>query len=146
MADLEALITRHDIECVLIQFARAMDARDWPALLEILTPDATADFGQGIVESPQAIVGVIRSYLETCGPTQHLLGNLLVERDGDQAKSCCYVSDTHLGGGAGAHLTFCTLGDYHDVWRRMDGRWRLAQRRKYNHGFVGTMDVFTRSA
>ncbi len=146
MTDLETILTRYDIERALIQFARAMDARDWPVLLGILTEDATADFGQGAVEGPQAIVGVIRSYLDACGPTQHLLGNLLVERDGDWAESRCYVSDMHLGAGANAHLTFCTLGDYHDRWRLMDGRWRLAERRKHNHGFVGSMDVFAKPA
>ena len=146
MLELEAMFTRYEIERELIKFARGMDARDWPGLKAILTEDAIADYGQGLVQGAEAVVGVIQSYLETCGPTQHLLGNLLVERDGDSAFSHCYVSDMHLGAGANAHLTFCTLGDYHDRWVLIDGRWRLAERRKDNRGFVGTMDVFAKPA
>ena len=144
MSELEAMATRYAIERELIKFARGMDARDWAGLATILTEDATADYGQGELHGPDAIIGVIQSYLEACGPTQHLLGNLLVERDGDSAISHCYVCDTHLGAGANAHLNFRTLGDYHDRWRLIDGRWRLAERRKDNKGFVGTMDVFAK--
>lgn len=146
MSELEAMLARYAIERELIKFARGMDSRDWAGLKAILTEDATADYGQGILQGPEAVIGVIRSYLEACGPTQHLLGNLLVERDGDTAISQCYVSDIHLGAGANAHLTFCTLGDYHDRWTLIDGRWRLAERRKDNRGFVGTMEVFAKSA
>ena len=71
----------------LIRFARAMDARDWDALLAILTPDASGELGEGPLASPGAIVGTIRRYLEPCGPTPHLRGNLLVEVDGDRAES-----------------------------------------------------------
>ena len=146
MSELEAMATRYAIERELIKFARGMDARDWAGLKAILAEDATADYGQGDLHGPEAIIGVIRSYLEACGPTQHLLGNLLVERDGDTAISHCYVCDTHLGLGAHAELNFRTLGDYHDTWKLIDGRWRLAERRKDNKGFVGTMDVFAKPA
>ena len=93
--------------------------------------------GRGLRErevfaTPDAVIGCIRHYLDKCGPTQHLLGNLLVEVDGDHATSQCYVSDMHLGTGDKAHVTFSTLGDYHDQWRRMldvhlDGGFHLAQ-------------------
>lgn len=60
-----------------------MDARDWAGLAAILTEDATADYGQGDQHGPDAIVGVgFAALSEVCGPTQHLLGNLLVEQDG----------------------------------------------------------------
>jgi len=144
LSELEAMLARYAIERELIKFARGMDARDWAGLKTILTEDAIADYGQGDLHGPDAIIGVIRSYLEVCGPTQHLLGNLLVEREGDSAISHCYVSDMHLGAGANAHLKFCTLGDYHDCWKLIDGRWRLAARRKDNRGYCGTLDVFAK--
>jgi SnoaL-like domain len=150
MFELEAMLARYAIEKELIKFARGMDSRDWAGLKAILTEDATADYGQGLLQGPDAVVGVIRSYLEICGPTQHLLGNLLVEwngeRDGASAISHCYVSDMHLGAGANAHLTFCTLGDYQDRWKLIDGRWRLAGRRKDNRGHFGTLEVFAKPA
>ena len=40
------------------------------------------------------------------------------------------------------HITFVTLGDYHDQWRRVDGAWKLCHRTKLNRGHVGSFDVF----
>lgn len=142
--DLEMLIAEREITVRLVRFARAMDERDWPVCLEILTPDATAEFGTGRLEGAEAIVSQIRGYLDACGPTQHLLGSILVDVDpaGDRAASRAYVSDTHLGRGTRSDLTFSTLGDYHDAWVCTDGEWRLAHRLKHSHAVLGTFDVF----
>ena len=139
---LEALLAEREIARALTRLARAMDERDWDTLLAILADDATGDLGEGPLSSPQEIVGTIRRYLDACGPTQHLLGNLLVDVDGVVARSRCYVSDMHLGRGEAAGLTFATLGDYHDHWRRIDGQWRLAHRVKRQRGYFGDMAVF----
>lgn len=141
---LEALLAEREIARALTRLARAMDERDWDTLLAILADDATGDLGEGPLSSPQEIVGTIRRYLNACGPTQHLLGNLLVDvdSDGDGAQSRCYVSDMHLGRGEAAGLTFATLGDYHDRWRRIDGQWRLAHRVKRQRGYFGSFTVF----
>ena len=45
-----------------------------------------------------ALVALMRSFLDDCGPTQHLLGNLTVEVDaGSEAHSRCYVSGSAPG-------------------------------------------------
>ena len=72
----------------------------------------------------EAIVNLLRSFLDACGPTQHLLGNVLIEVQGDRASSRAYVSDMHLGSGVTEGQTFSTLGDYHDEWRLVG--WVLA--------------------
>jgi hypothetical protein len=140
--NLQTLLAEREIQRALSQFAWAMDERNWECLATILTEDAKADMGAGPLDGRDAIISSIRRYLDVCGPTQHLLGNLLIEVDGDTARSRCYVSDMHLGAGPKAHLTFCTLGDYHDRWQKIDGRWRMVERRKYNHAHVGTLGVF----
>lgn len=139
---LDLLLTEREIARALTRFARAMDERDWDTLLAILADDATGELGEGSLASPAEIVGTIRRYLDACGPTQHLLGNLLVEVDGERAQSRCYVSDMHLGQGTAAGETFATLGDYHDSWRRVAGEWRLTHRIKRNRGHVGSFAVF----
>jgi hypothetical protein len=83
----------------------------------------------------------MRSFLDDCGPTQHLLGNLLVEVSGTEAQSRCYVADLHLGRGANAHLTFQTLGEYRDRWQRRAGTWWLTERIKVNRAHVGSFAV-----
>ena len=67
---------------------------------------------------------VMRSFLDKCGPTQHLLANLAIDVHGPRAASRCYVSDLHVGAGEKSHLIFSTLGEYGDDWRRVDGRRR----------------------
>jgi hypothetical protein len=105
--------------------------------------NAGADFGLGPVSGRSAVVAVMRSFLDDCGPTQHLLGNLVIDVDnsGTSATSRCYVSDMHVGAGARSHQTFSTLGEYHDEWRRVGGRWWLVYRRKLNRALLGSIDV-----
>lgn len=139
--DLETLIAERDIARAIHRFARAMDERDWVALDGVLQQDASADLGMGVVHGRAAIVSFIRSFLDDCGPTQHLIGNLEVEVDGDRATSRCYVSDMHKGAGAKAHLTFSTLGEYHDSWMRRDSKWWMVHRRKLNRAQLGAIEV-----
>ena len=134
-------IDERAIERALIEFARAMDDRDWDALAAILDEDATGEFGTGLLTGSAAIIELIRSYLNNCGATQHLLGNVIVDVDGDRATSRAYVRDLHLSK-HDPSTTFHTLGDYHDRWERRDGQWRLVERIKDNRGTVGSLEVF----
>ena len=138
---LEMLLAEREIYRALVRVARAMDERDWGALDPIVRADATADLGLGQVKGREAIVGVMRSFLDDCGPTQHLLGNVMIEVDGDSARSSCYVSDMHKGTGDKAALTFSTLGEYHDRWQREGGTWRMTHRTKLNRAHIGDIGV-----
>jgi ketosteroid isomerase-like protein len=132
-----------DIQRALILFARAMDDRDWATMAEILTEDAEGDFGTGRVVGSAAIIGLIRGYLDNCGPTQHLLGDVVVDVAGDTATSKAYIRDVHLNATADPAVRFYTLGDYHDTWHRSgDGRWLLTERIKANRGYVGPLEIF----
>ncbi|MDX1735566.1 MAG: nuclear transport factor 2 family protein [Halioglobus sp.] len=143
--DLSALLAERAIERNIYAFARAMDQRDWPNLQALLAPDATADFGAGEVAGRVEIVAYIGSFLDNCGATQHLIGNVVVDVDGDRATSLAYVSDMHLGTGAGSELFFTTLGEYRDDWVARDGSWLLQRRVKDNRATLGSMDVFAPS-
>ncbi|WP_319430407.1 nuclear transport factor 2 family protein [Mycobacterium sp. RTGN5] len=45
-------------------------------------------------------------------PTQHLIGNVLVDSTQTTATSTCYVQDLHTGRGELTDQTFSTLGEY----------------------------------
>ena len=133
------------MERTLILFARAMDERDWAAMSEILAEDAQGDFGTGRLQGSAAIVEMIRGFLDSCGPTQHLVGNVVIDVDGDAATSRAYIHDVHLSSGADPATRFYTLGDYRDTWRRRaDGSWCLTERVKSNRAYIGSLDVFAR--
>lgn len=141
---IDELLAEREITRALIAFARGMDERDWDAVRAQMFDDATAELGAGPLEGSAAIAESIRGYLDACGPTQHLLGNVVVDVDlaAGTATSKAYVSDVHLGRGARRDLTFSTLGDYHDTWELDGERWRIRHRTKLNRGVIGSMDVF----
>ncbi|RDI19399.1 SnoaL-like protein [Rhodococcus sp. AG1013] len=141
--DLELLLAEREIARAVIRFARAMDDRDWPVLHEIMLPDATAELGTGTLHGPGGVEASIRSFLDDCGPTQHLLGNMLIDVDlaAGTATSRTYVTDLHLGVGDKQGLSFSTLGDYHDEWRLTDGVWRMSHRTKHMRGTQGDISV-----
>ncbi|MGW0172694.1 nuclear transport factor 2 family protein [Rhodococcus sp. NPDC003322] len=138
---LDDLLAERAITRALTLIARAMDDRAWEALDHLVLPDATANLGTGELDGRVEMVASIRSFLDACGPTQHLLGNVVVDVDGDTATSRAYVSDLHLGTGERAGVTFQTLGDYHDTWVRRGDAWLLARRVKLSRGHVGSFAV-----
>jgi 3-phenylpropionate/cinnamic acid dioxygenase small subunit len=137
----ERISDERAIERALIRLARAMDDRDWAQVSEIIAEDATGDLGTGTLKGSAAIIELVRSYLDNCGATQHLLGNILVDVSGDHATSRAYVHDLHLSSHS-PERTFHTLGDYHDRWERRSGEWRLIERIKHNRASVGSLEVF----
>jgi hypothetical protein len=139
--DKDTISDERDIERALIRLARAMDDRDWAQVSEIIADDATGDLGTGPLEGCAAIIALVRGFLDNCGTTQHLLGNILVDVSGDHATSRAYVHDLHLSK-TDPELTFHTLGDYHDRWERRCGQWQLVQRIKDNRASVGSLEVF----
>ena len=143
-AELDELRAERQIARNLMAFARGMDARDWTAVRSLMVDDAVGEFGRGAEVGADRIVESIREFLDVCGPTQHLLGNIVVDVDLDHgtATSHAYVSDMHLGAAAGSDLTFSTLGEYHDTWRSVDGSWMLTHRVKDSRAVLGSFDVF----
>lgn len=139
---IETLLAEREIYRQLVRFARAMDERDWDTLAAISAADIRAEFGTGEVVGVDALVDLIRSYLDNCGTTQHLLGNVLIDVAGDTAKSESYVSDMHLAKDERRDIRFRTLGNYSDSWVRRDGQWLLCRRVKNNRATVGSMEVF----
>lgn len=138
---IDSLLAEREIYRCLVRFARAMDQRDWQALDAIILPDATADLGMGLIHGRAEIIAFMRSFLDECGPTQHLLANVMIDVEGDTARSSCYVSDMHKGTTGKSGLTFATLGEYHDDWVRDDGAWRMRHRTKHNRAHIGDITV-----
>ena len=141
---LEDLLAEREIQRTLFKVARGMDERDWTGLVELFWPDATAEIGTGPLAGSAAIIATFRRFLDVCGPTQHLLRNVLIDVEGDEARSSAYVFDRHLGLVEKARLTFATLGEYQDEWRKHEGLWRISHRRKLNHASVGDISIFQR--
>ena len=104
--------------------ADLLDTKDWPGLAATLTDDVVA-YGRA---GPVDVVARVRSHLDVCGATQHLLGNIRVDVDGDGARTRSYFRAFHVGRGERADATYECLGEYRDEWRRGPSGWLLAGR------------------
>lgn len=143
--NLEILTAEREIYRQLVKFARAMDDRDWDTIKSLTTDDLIADYGiidMDEIQGNIAAIEFIRSYLDHCGTTQHILGNILIEVVGDKATSQSYVSDMHLSRNEDSDIYFRTLGNYSDKWSKVDGTWLMTHRTKNNRAKIGSLDVF----
>ncbi len=94
----------------------------------MFTDDVEMDFEAWVQQGLESVRKTIRSYLDGCGPSQHLLGNYRIELDSDRASSKCYCRVMHFGKGAHTGKTYETWIEYADELVRMPQGWRSARR------------------
>jgi hypothetical protein len=112
----------------LSRFARMLDQRDWEAVPSIFAAEISFDYGEGEQSGLPALLATFRKYLDICGPTQHLLGSIIVEINGDTARTQAYVQARHQGA-AGKEGSFLdSNGDYIDQWVRQESGWLITRR------------------
>ncbi len=128
MKTLERLLLERELHQVLIAYARLCDGRDWALMEQVFSADASASYGGRALPDGAAILAMLRDNLGGCGPTQHLLGNLQVEVEGEQVSSRIEVRASHRGTGEKKDLTYDCMGHYQDRWTHTPGGWRIAHR------------------
>lgn len=120
---LASIESERQVSAALYRYARALDDRDWGLLDTVFTDDATASYGGNETLSGRAnIVGGIRHYLDGCGPTQHLIGNIEVTQKDVGLASRCAVRAVHASGDATPLWSF---GSYEAAWSETDAGWRV---------------------
>jgi ketosteroid isomerase-like protein len=127
--DLQTLLDEREITQLLGRFARILDGRDWSSVEDVFAADITFNYGDG---QEQAGVAALRDqfqrFLDPCGPSQHLLGSIMVTVTGDTAVSRAYIQARHQGAGTKAHLLYDSNGEYIDGWERRPEGWRMIRR------------------
>lgn len=120
---------RASIANQLGRFARILDSRDWDAVGEVFADDVAFNYGDGREQAGIAALRLqFQTFLDVCGPSQHLIGSIMTEVDGDNAVSRAYVQARHQGKGAKADRFLDTNGEYVDSWIRGAGVWRIVRR------------------
>jgi hypothetical protein len=82
----------------------------------------------GRIEGVDGIVERARGALEPLDASQHLLGNTVVDVDGDDATSICYFQAQHVRAGTPGGDTYFIAGSYADRLVRTPQGWRIAER------------------
>lgn len=96
-------------------------------MAEVFAEDVVFDYDEG-GRGLDALRAVMMRFLGRCGPTQHLLGTIAVDVDGDHAVSCAYVQARHQGPDRNPNRFFDTSGEYIDRWERGAMGWRIVRR------------------
>jgi SnoaL-like protein len=128
-ARLQALADERDVHRGLARFARIADAKDFGSLGDVFAGDVQFDYGTGHVQHGiDELRALMSQHLDSCGATQHLIGSVLVDVDGDIAVSRAYVQARHQRVGHFVGPVFDTNGEYVDRWERRPQGWRIVER------------------
>ncbi|TKA93075.1 nuclear transport factor 2 family protein [Halopseudomonas bauzanensis] len=141
---MDTLLQHQQINDLLIRYGCALDERDWTGLGQVFTEQARVDYGSlGIFEGRDAVVAVAREFIESCGATQHLIGNVRIETDADNpdsARTRCYVQATHASRQPDQSGLMTLWGEYRDQLVRQGDGWAITARSlviQHIHGDIG---------
>ncbi|MDP9142864.1 MAG: nuclear transport factor 2 family protein [Pseudomonadota bacterium] len=133
MADLAAFRDHLALEQLAIEYANAIDSREWDRLDRVFTPDAHIDYSAtgGIAGPYSEIKAWLPSTLKFFKSYMHLMGNFRFVIDGDSATGqvACFnpmLAPALLGG---SNTVIFGIW-YHDEYVRMPDGWRIAKRRQ----------------
>lgn len=122
---------RLEINDVLVRYTRSIDNRDYKLLDTCFTPDAHLDYtASGGVKGSYPEVRVwLEKALAQFDAMMHMIGNVVIEIDGDQARSQTYLMNPMgVKTEDGAIQFFTVGGEYVDRLIRTPDGWRIRER------------------
>jgi uncharacterized protein (TIGR02246 family) len=116
------------IERLLLEYGRALDARDFKAYSQLFAKDGVWSGGMGTVQGPAAIQAFMEKAIP--GPNAvhnyHLLSNFVIDVNGDAATA--WSRWQFVVPGPGNTAVVAQSGRYDDTLVREDGRWKFKRR------------------
>ena len=138
-AVLQKLLDDHEITRLCYRYGAALDDRDWGRLRTCFTDDAVTEYeGLGQFEGYPAIEEVCRTALGPLDRSQHLIGNVLAEVDGDTATGRWYLYDRVIVEAFSFMLEGAAF--YSDRYVRTPDGWRVAHT-GYRRTFEATYNL-----
>ena len=127
-ADVQRLIDRQEIADLCVRYTFALDTKDWALLESCFTGAPAFVYPGGRLEGFEAILTRARGALEPLDASQHLLGNVVADVDGDTARATCYFQAQHVRAGTPGGDTYIIAGSYADTLARTASGWKIAER------------------
>jgi uncharacterized protein (TIGR02246 family) len=119
---------RAEIEQLLLNYGRHLDARDFKAYSQLFARDGVWEGGMGTVQGPAAI----ETFMEKAIPgpntahNYHLLSNFVIDVQGDSATA--WSRWQFVAPGPDGRPVVAQAGRYDDTLVREDGRWKFKRR------------------
>jgi SnoaL-like domain len=128
-ADIDDMLAERAIRKVLYTYSRGIDRRDFELVRSCYHPDATDDHGH-FKGSVDGFIEYASNTLLRFERTMHFLGNILIDREGDTARSETYAVAYHrMAPRADAPLRDYVVGlRYVDRFDRRSNTWRITRR------------------
>ena len=142
--DIQRLLDEREVQRTVVRYATAVDNRDWDLMHEVFTPDAEVDFGHATTTvGVEAAVKVVRATEDKIRVSQHLLGNHVIDIDGDTATSTTKFQAQHYSIQKTGPNTYQIGGTYHDKLSRTEAGWRITHRYIEPTWYDGNAGVFS---
>jgi hypothetical protein len=149
--EVRELRDERELRELLSRYSFGADVYRGPDWVELFTPDGRYDLGSDNVEGAytgrfdgaEQLLGLITGPgMPPEGGSQHHHGPVVFRVDGDEATAESY-SITYRLDAAGAPEVYC-LGFSRWRFRRVDGRWRIAERHRRELGAGADAEVISR--
>ncbi|MCW1427809.1 nuclear transport factor 2 family protein [Novosphingobium sp. JCM 18896] len=148
-AELRDLIARRDIKRALMAYMRGQDRLDPELQLTAFHDDADVDCGL-LRGTGREFTDFAQDFLVNMEGSQHLIGQIDIEVDGDRAHGEVYFLAWHRLVEDGERYDLIMAGRYVDEYACRQGRWAIAKRRelidwgrkdKSSDGFMADMPL-----
>jgi hypothetical protein len=125
---LEEFLQKEAIREQLYRYCRAVDRGDKELMRQVYHPDATDNHGVFEGRASEFVELDVEQVMPGLKITQHLIGNVLIELEGDVARVESYVFASHRVQQADGLHDIVVWGRYLDRFERRAGEWRIAHR------------------
>jgi hypothetical protein len=142
--EVRALRDREAVRDLIHAIARGVDRYDGALLAASILPDAVIDMGGAEPMTGAAFAAGLKPPAEPRPGRMHIIGNVTVDVDGDQAASEAYILSCMDILKDGQSHTRMRAGRYLDRLVRDDGQWRLSHRTMIDEW--GRIDAITEAA
>ena len=124
---LDQLLSKQEIYELSCRYMRGLDRHDSELMLEQFWEDGWCEYGF-YNDSPKAFIEFCMGALGDHAANQHMIGNVLIELEGDEAFGEVYFQAYHKIAGENGFEDVIISGRYLDRYERRDGVWKYTYR------------------
>ena len=124
---LQKVVAKQDIYELSCRYSRGLDRLDRELLLSVLTENAYCEYGF-VNSNPEVFVDYALNALSNHIANQHMVGNHLIEFEGEQAFGEIYFNAYHKFETGGINQDMIIAGRYLDRSELEYGQWKMAYR------------------
>lgn len=124
---LETLLAKQDIYELCCLYMRGLDRLDKPLLLDLFWEDGWCEYGIHNSE-PASFIDFAIGALNDHASNQHMIGNLLIDIEGNEAFGELYFRAYHKVPNDNGADDVIIAGRYLDRYEQRDGVWKFAYR------------------